>query len=333
MRFLPAEEPVNAGLRLLASLLLLGGCGVGSRLTADRKDYTLYRETRVGATPEQRLAASGRYLKELPNGRFRSEVERQFAQTEPRFFAQAHDRPSLLRAYLRALPDGPHAKDASARLEEFGLLNKFRARHQAASESFVQRVESELVSAERGRQSVVREVSTLVSLMARTRSFGAPTSELDDELIYRFRLSPPAGTCAESRCAKSFHFGYAVPEAGKLAPRALDIVLSFELDRGNVTSISLAGRDLFTRLAEAMDRIAISSSDQLARMEAIARAVQLVDNATSSAFPDPGCRKDVIAPVVLARECGGVRLLVRAAIEPGEDDRVEVMATAFAKRP
>ena len=53
---------------LLALLLPLAGCGAGARLTADRKDYTLYRETRVAGTPEQRLAASGRYLKEMPEG-------------------------------------------------------------------------------------------------------------------------------------------------------------------------------------------------------------------------------------------------------------------------
>jgi hypothetical protein len=330
---LPEEDGVKRLALSLSPLLLLSGCAVGARLTADRKDYALYRETRVASTPEQRLAASGRYLKELPDGRFRSEVARRFAQSEPRFFAQAYDRPSLLRAYLRALPDGPHAKDAGSRLEEFGLLNEFRARDRAASESFLHRVESELALAEKGRQRMVREISTLVSLMAHTRSFGAPSSELDQELSHRFGLSQPAGTCAESRCTKMLHFAYAVPDAGQLTPRTLDCLLSLELSHGNVIGISLAGRGLFTGLGEALDRVAIKSSNLLARTEAIARAAQLFDNATSSAFPSAECKKEVVAPVVLARECGGLRLLVSAATEPDQDDRVEVVATAFTKRP
>ena len=317
---------------LLALLAGTSGCAAGARLTADRRDYTLYRETRVAATPELRLGASGRYLKEEPNGRFRAEVERSFARAEPRFFAQAYDRPSLLRAYLRALPDGPHAKEASARLDEFGLLNKFRARNAAASDAFVRRVEGELVAAENGRQTLIREISTLVSLMVRTRTFGAPTSELDHELIYRFRLSPPAGVCDDARCSKPLRFRYAVPDAGKLLPRELSGALSIELNRGNVAGFSLAGREMFSRIAEAIDRKPIESSNLLARTEGIARAVQVFENATSAAFSSADCKRDVIAPVVLQRECGGVRMTVTAASEPGQEDRVDVVAVPPERR-
>jgi hypothetical protein len=317
---------------LCALLACASGCAAGARLTADRRDYALYRETRVAATPALRLGASGRYLKEQPNGRFRAEVERSFARAEPRFFAQAYDRPSLLRAYLRVLPDGPHAQAAYARLDEFGLLNKFRARNAAASEAFVKRVESELVGAEKGRQELIREVSSLVSLMVRTRSFGAPTSELDHELIFRFRLSPPAGVCEDARCTKPVHLAYAVPSAGKLVPRELSGLLSIELARGNVAGFSLSGREMFSRIAEAIDRKPIESSNLLARTEGIARAVQVFDNATSAAFSAPECKKDVIAPVVLLRECGGVRMTVTAALEPGQEDRVDVVPVASERR-
>lgn len=306
--------------------LALGGCAVTSRVTASREDYALYRETRVAANLERRLAAGGRYLREQPEGRFRREVERWFAEAEPRFFAQAHDRPSLLRAYLRALPEGPHAKQAAARLEEFGLLNQFRARNTAASEAFVDRVQSELVAAEAGRQALLREVSVLASLLAKTRSFGQPTSELPHELIYRFRLSAPPGRCSEERCEKSLHFAYAVPDAGKLTPREVHLVLALDLERGLVRRVSLAGPALFSRLAEAVDRAPISSSNLLARTEGIARAVQILDNATASAFSAAECRREVIAPVVFTRACHGVTFTASAAVEPGGDDRVEISA-------
>src|SRR5690349_17957096 len=80
VRLLPAEGRMSKLALLLALLAGTSGCAAGARLTADRRDYTLYRETRVAATPELRLGASGRYLKEEPNGRFRAEVERSFAR-------------------------------------------------------------------------------------------------------------------------------------------------------------------------------------------------------------------------------------------------------------
>jgi hypothetical protein len=323
---------VSGRLLAVALGLALGGCAAASRVTASRDDYMLYRETRVAATLEQRLAAGGRYLRERPEGRFRREVERWFAEAEPRFFAQAHDRPSLLRAYLRALPEGPHAKQAAARLEEFSLMNQFRARNASASRAFAKRVEADLVAAEAGRQRLVREVSALATLLARTRSFGAPTSELPHELIDHFRLPAPAGSCSEERCAKSFRFAYAVPDAGKLSRREAEFVLALELERGLLRRMSLAGPALFNRLAEAVDRVPVSSSNLLARTEAIARAVQIFDNATASAFPAAECRRDVIAPVVFARECEGVAFTVSAALEPTGDDRVDVTSVSVAAK-
>jgi hypothetical protein len=309
---------------LVAGLLFAAGCGSGNRFIADRHDYALYRETRLARDIETRFAASQRYLRDEPSGRFREEVLAWFNRAEPRFFALGRNRPSILRAYLRALPDGPHAAAAQARLEEFGILNQYRAEREAQSERFISRVEGELERAETGRKAVISELTTLARLLAATRSFGRPTSELDHELIYRFRLQPPAGVCLESICHKEFRIPYAVPAGKKLAPREAYFLLSITLARGLVERLSVSGPELFSRIAEAVDRQPISASDMQARAEAIGRSVQVLENAVEAALPAAECRRDVLAPVVLERRCRGVRWRMVAALELGGDDHFEI---------
>src|SRR6186997_2145569 len=102
-------------MRSLASVLLpvlllslSGGCSLGTRLTAGHEDYRLYRETRLAKTVEQRLATSHGYLKAMPEGKWRGEVRSWFRLSEPAYFRSAQNSLPRLRAYLLAMPDGPH---------------------------------------------------------------------------------------------------------------------------------------------------------------------------------------------------------------------------------
>lgn len=316
--------------RKLGWLLLacgLPGCAVGNQLSASRADYSAYRQTRVAPNVEARLAASGRYLREQPEGRFRPEVRAWFELAEPRFFADAHDRPSLLRAYLRALPNGPHAQAARDRLEEFELLNEYSGKREAASERFLTRVESELERAQAERERFIATVTGLVVSMANTRTFGQPTGELDHTLIYRFRLEPPVGHCVGDVCQKQFELGYSVPTRAGLVARSARFELGIDLNAGLVKRLRLAGPELFSRVTEAVDRIYLDPGNLLGRTEAIARTLQLFENTLEPVLPSGECRRDVVAPVVLQRVCRGVSLSLVVGIEPGELDRVEVSAT------
>lgn len=302
----------------------LSACSVSNRLVANRTDYVLYRDTRTAPSLLARLRASDRYLREMPHGRFRAEVRAWFDRAEPRFFQDAHDRPSLLRAYLRAMPEGPHARAAADRLAEFELLNTYRARHEASNEAFLERVESEQAAAEAGRKRLLRTVSELTAELASIQTFGQPTSALDDRLIYTFRLEPPRGECNESHCAKTFRIEYAIPANKTLVQREAELVLSFDLEQGGVERAALEGPELFDRLAEAADRAPVRFDDFSARADAIARAVQLIGNSVDPQLPPGECQRPVVAPVVLARECRGVRFEVSAAMEAGGSDRLQI---------
>ncbi|MGC4092046.1 MAG: hypothetical protein QM756_30020 [Polyangiaceae bacterium] len=327
VRLLPGERAMRRQLLALAMAWLVGGCALSNRMVASRDDYALYRRTRVAETPAERLGAGSRYLREQPNGRFRSEVRAWFEATEPRYLAEAHDRPSLLRAYLSQMPDGPHAQAVRDRLQEFDLLNEYRGKREVESERFVSRVEAELDKARSERDRFIQGVTSLVLLMAKTKSFGKPTSELDDTLIYRFRLESPVGRCDGDSCVKRFSYAYSVPTRSAPLPRTAELELGFELSQGLLRRVRLAGPELFSRLTEAVDRVLLDPKDLLGRTEAIARSIQILENTLEAELPSSECRRDVVAPVVLMRACRGVALTLEVGAEPGEPDRIEVTAS------
>lgn len=306
--------------RWLPVALLLLGCSVGNRVAAPRADYALFRQTRVANSPAERLGAGSRYLRELPEGRFRAEVRAWFEVAEPRFVAEAHDRPSMLRAYLRELPNGPHAQQVRDRLEEFALMNEYRGRKAAERERFVQRVEAQFEAAKVGREHLIESVATLISAMAKTQTLGQPPSALDSA------LAPASETCSAELCERVFDIEYSVPTRTGLVARSARLTLAIELTGGVVKRIRLAGPELFTRIGEAVDRVAIEPDNLLGRTEAIARTQQVVENAIESALPSGECRRDVVAPVVLSRSCRGVSLSLVVATQLGELDRAELTA-------
>ncbi len=307
-------------------LLLLGlsGCAAGDRALASRGEYHAYRTTRTADTELERLAAAAHYLRAYPRGHFWREVSDWYARAETGYFQQAYDRPSQLRAYLRALPEGPHAKDAEARLDEVLLLRQREGRRDREERRRFTRIESSLSRAEQQRKSFVNDVVGLAELLASTRSFGQPTSALSDALIFAFRLRPPVGRCEVDHCQKSWEIPYAVPEAGALGERRAKLRLEFELDGGALQAVVVSGPELFSRLAEGIDRQAVLADDWQLRTEAIGRAVQALENAIEAALPAASCRRDPVAPWVIWRSCQNVSFRARAATETGEFDRFEI---------
>jgi hypothetical protein len=194
----------------------------------------------------------------------------------------------------------------------------------AASEQFLDRVESDLERAETGRKELLSEFSELGRLLSATKSFGAPTSELEHALLFRLRLLAPAGVCTETSCQKRYHLEYGVPDAGKIALREATFSLTVGLERGLVSSVAVSGVDLWSRLGEAVDKRVVDALDLQGRAEAIGRAVSLLESAVEAALPSAECRKDVVAPVVLARACRGVTLTMSAALQPDAEDRLEI---------
>jgi hypothetical protein len=320
---------MNGAARAVALVALcgaIGGCAATDRVFAGRRDYALYREYRLADDLLERLKTGNRYLKELPDGRFRAEVSGWFQKSERDYYHRAHDHPSMLRAYLAALPDGPHAEQVIDRLIELDMLREYRDREARRKEQKISRVTDQLESARVGREQVVSTLRKWAHDLALVERFGVPTEELPHELLFGLRLSEPRIRCDGDRCAKTVRVAYAVPGKQRLLPREAVFQIELALDRGLVRSLTLAGPELFNRLAEALSLVPVEPNDFSARVDAIARSVGLVENVLEARLPKASCEREVVAPIVFARACAGIHFELFAGDTPGALDGFSVRA-------
>ena len=306
----------------LALCVLLTSCASTARVTGDFGDYRSYRRTRLAPTLEERLGAGQRYLRDFPQGDYREEVRSWFLPAEKHYYKLSWNNLPRLRAYLDAMPDGPHAEAVADRITALESRRIYADRREQRMLDVAQGFETRLALAAQQRREFLREFSTFVRLLGATRSFGEPTSELDSELLLRFRVHQPPGTCDGDHCSKLFTFTYAVPDGKALTSREAQLTLDITLERGLVRSLALSGPELLTRVAEAVEVRAVPDQNPQARAEALGHALDVVADALDSALPKSRCEIDVVSPMVLARRCDGVLLQVVAGTEPGVPDRL-----------
>ncbi|MEO8904810.1 MAG: hypothetical protein ABI488_20495 [Polyangiaceae bacterium] len=309
---------------LLSLFVLLTSCASTARVTGDFDDYRSYRRTRLAATLEERLGAGQRYLREFPRGDYRDEVRAWFLPAEKRYFKLSWNNLPRLRAYLDVMPDGRYAEAAADRITELQSRRVYADRREQRVLDVAQGFETRLAKAAEQRREFLREFSTFVRLLGATRTFGEPTSELDSELLLRFRVHQPSGTCDGDLCRKLFSFPYAVPDGKLLASRDAQLTLEITLDRGLVLGLALSGPELLTRVAEARETRAVPERNPQARAEALGHALDVVAEALDGPLPKSRCEIDVVSPMVLARRCDGVLLQVVAGTESGAPDRLFV---------
>ncbi|MCL4756302.1 MAG: hypothetical protein KJ015_39500 [Myxococcales bacterium] len=301
------------------------GCGAATQgLTADPVDYELYRRTRTAKSSEARLSSSHEYLEKVPDGRWSQEVKSWFERAEPLYYARSARSVAGLEAYLATLPRGPHAKQAAERIAELTQADRMARQRDAELLEEALGVEAKLGDAEDMRRQVVREVSDWATRLGSIPSFGKPTSELPHETIHHYRVLEPPARCADERCLKSVSLPYAIPDGKRLSPRKVLFDVELTLYRGNVVRARLSGPELWSRLYEATDRRPVRAGDAQARTEAISRAVQVVESALAADFAAPSCQREAVSPVILARECRGVRVRMLAAPTPESDDELVV---------
>jgi len=308
---------------LFSSLLV--GCGASTRsLTADPVDYELYRRTRTAQTAERRLSASFAYLEQMPEGRWRPEVDAWFARAERAYFEWAKQRRSRLQRYLDTLPRGPHATLAAERIAELELSVRLQKRRDARILEEALGVEEKLADAEALRRAVVGNFADWTRRLAGIKTWGQPTSELGSELIFHYRMEDPRARCADERCNKSLQLPFAIPDSGRLATRKALLDVELTLFRGGVVKARLAGPELFNRVSEASEVRPVRPDDAQGRAEAIARAVQIVEGALPPELSSVACRREAVSPVVLARECDGLRVTMVAATSADVDDELVI---------
>lgn len=309
----------------LALLLWLTSCASTARVTGDFSEYASYRRARLAPTLEERLGASDRYLRDYPQGDYRQEVRAWFKPAERHYFKLAWNTLPRLRAYLDAMPRGPHAEAVTERITALESRRVFADRREQRMLEHASGIEARLASAAGARREFLHEFGALARAIGKTRSFGGPTSELDSELLLRFRIRQPPGICEAEHCTKTFSFPFAVPDDKSIADRLAQATLEITLQRGLVRGVSLSGPELLTRVAEAVEVSAVPDSPQ-ARAEALGHAVDALDLALEEPLPKARCAADAISPVLLVRRCDGVRLEVVFGLEAGVPDRLSITA-------
>src|SRR6185503_10011022 len=119
------------------------------QISAQPEDYQAYRRTRIAPTLEARLAASWRYLRERPDGRWHGVVSAWFRGTEAQYYVRATNSIPRLETYLATLPNGPHAELAAERLVELRLTEQHVSREKERYLSEARAVQARLAGADR----------------------------------------------------------------------------------------------------------------------------------------------------------------------------------------
>jgi hypothetical protein len=324
-----------------ASLLVLAsgwmGCAVSARV-ADQvvvapEDHHAYRSYRAADTLETKLQSAWRYVKSQPEGHYRDEVRGWFLRAERGYRKLAENRPDMLHGYLALLPDAPNAKLVVERLAELELARKLRVRREVELTVQAQEFEAQLSGAERQRALFVRGLSQWIDRLARLGPWGGPVGELGQEFLVVYTLQEPVARCDASSCTKQLSFPYVLPDRGTFAARSAEFDVVLALNQGVVVRAEIVGHALFDRIAEASQLTRVGPGDALARAESIGRAVQVTGQALDATFPVSRCAREAVSPVVLERECDGVRVRVVAAERPELPDRIEFVPTAPAAKP
>jgi len=309
-------------------VLLLGsalGCAALPTLTERPEEYHLFRMARVAPTLEERLRAADRYLREVPGGPHTKQLRDWFGPTEEKYFLTAFNRLPNLYAYRDALPRGPHIEDVRSRIAALEAKRAQLIERESDEDARIRATQTRLAEADHQRRAFVATFKDWTARLTQIKTFGEPTSELNDETIFAFRLSEPRGSCQGDHCRKLLQLNYDVPGERQLTTRAALLEVQLELERGLLRRARLAGPELWTRLAEALSLQPLPSPTPAQRADAVNRAQLLVRALLEPGFPSAECPDAAAtAPVVLQRTCRGLTARMVAGQDATEDDSLEI---------
>ncbi|MDI1444774.1 hypothetical protein [Polyangium sp. 6x1] len=318
-----------------ALVALASGCAALRPVTTSAGEYSAFRKTHVSPTLEGRIVASARYLAQYPDGAFATEVRAFYAMAEPLYFEEHRDTAAGLHVYLAALPRGPHAAEARQKLE------RIAEKGPSAEGGFDRTVvgTNDRLARIAGLRGAAREqITSSLRAWIDPDAFARPLSEAKADLLVPWSLSLPWPRCSwndeargeEMRCAKLFELPYEVTKGEGTEERQATVeVVVVEDARGRPRRVTIGGPDLFVRLEETVSGRAIDHGDPSGRAAGVSRATELVRREFSARISDdPACRKRTRAPRVLELACGGVRVVVEAALDSTEDDRIVIAPMA-----
>jgi hypothetical protein len=307
---------------LIVACAVLGsaGCNAGRVFIATSGDYADYRAVRVAENVDERLARSWAYLQTRPDGRYAERLRRFFSKAEPVFFRVRSRSIKGLEAYLRALPDGPHADEA---LEL--LVAKRDARRRDSTDARETLATTMRLDTERKKRARAAELLLWwVSSFMDVDVWKAPLSKAPKELVIRYRLSLPQPRCeavpdevAKQRCVKPIERGFRVPGDGQLEERALAFLLQVTLDeRWHLQQVAISGEGIFLATEEARSGKAVEGT----ATEQAAAAAAFVAQLTAGLFErGVACNGGTEASGRTVLNCEGLRLTLVPGSGGGDD--------------
>ncbi len=308
---------------LSALLVTLLGCGgAGLQLITSPEEFHSYRVARAAPELEGRLVAITDYLERYPDGAYAEELRRRFAAAEPGYYQRMSGGERGLRRYLELLPSGPHAEAAQERLAVLARVREVERQRDARLDAEAAALASKLSQAEAGRERLIREYSRWLRLLSEVSSFGQTTSELSGEWLRAWRAEDPPARCRADTCTKLLNLEYVIPAGKRLRARSAVFDVSLRLEGGLLVEATLTGSRLFDRLGEALSLTPVGQTDALARVEAIARVVQLSSPIIERRLPEARCGQEAVGAVLIRRQCEGVVLELVAAEDDLAEDRV-----------
>ncbi len=251
------------GLSLVVLLVAAIGCNASRTFIATSGDYADYRRVRVAEDIDTRLAAAWEYLEKRPDGQYAERLRRYFEQAEPVFFKIRKRSAKGLEAYLRALPDGPHAKEAV----ELLLTLRDEKRRDSIDARQALATGRRLDSERDKRESAARLLTWWTHAFLEPGVWSRPLSEAPKALVTRLFLGLPQPRCemvpgrpGRHTCVKAVEQSFVVPGKGKMENRTIAFLLAVELDeRWRVSGVTLTGSGILLATEEA--RSARASSD------------------------------------------------------------------------
>jgi hypothetical protein len=306
-------------LRWAAALVALAlvACNPARALIATPDDYAAYRRVRVADTAEGRLAAAWDYLRNHPDGRYADRVRTYFEKMEPVYYKVRRRNVAGLETYLKALPDGPHADDALARL----MLLTGRERRESADIRAFTATQQRLDARQKQREAAAVLVSDWVVMLLDPKLWEVPLARGPRAFVVRYELALPQPLCEPRdeggrRCFKAVERRYDVVTAGNRFDRSVAFEVELELDSaGRPQGVEIRGAGLFVRSEEAHDGEPIDDLDaasvrraQRAFAERLGRDL-LARDLLCSGTTDPDGRTNL--------DCEGLRLVLEPG--PGED--------------
>lgn len=317
-----AWRAMLSGALLVAVLSSLACSSTLRQLTANPDDFASYREYRVAEQLPARFQAASRYLGDFQQGRWRAEVHDWFEEASGAYLKRWWNDEQRLLAYQNWTGQSPYGKMVEQRLQalaEQDVANRERDRKMlnAARAS-----ENEFNRATRLRQQLLQDFRQWLTQVSALRSFGQPTSALPHQFLHEFREVEPRASCEAQRCSKVVLLPFGVASQGKLSWRELLFQVDLTLDQGVVVGASMEGVGLLDSVAEALQKRAVARTDLQAKAEALGATMQLIGIAVESALPAGRCEQPAVSPMVLVRECNGVRLEIHVAQSDDAPDRI-----------